>query len=67
MNDPIALISTETPIIKTKHFTVYEINDYIHDRTYSVFDNELGNTVFYGTMQECSDYVVGYYAVCQMR
>lgn len=67
MYDPVALISTETPMLQTRHFIVYEINDFVHDRIYYVFDRQLSNTVFYGSMQECFDYVVTYYLTYMMR
>ena len=58
MNDPIALISTETPIITTHNYIIYEKEDHVNCRTYSVFDKELGEIVFRGTLQECFDEVI---------
>ena len=67
MKDPVALISTETPIIQTRHFIIYEIDGFIHDRIYYVFDRQLSNSVFYGPMQECFDYVIAFYLTYMMR
>ena len=58
MNDPTALISTETPIITTYHYIIYEKEDHINCRTYSVFDRIIGETIFTGTLQECFDEVI---------
>ena len=66
MNDPVSLQSIETPILTTKHNIIYEVET-MFDRKYYVFDKQSESDIFYGTLQDCFNYVIGYYNLYQMR